>query len=401
MGKNICVGNVGASYLNLHRQIQIGCQAATTPFVIAAEADCLYPPDYFHFMPTSSNTCYLYDNIYILRSWREGFLKKNICFGALITGREFYLKRLETALLNKPKWGSSPKDSVKRFWDKDNDWKLFGSDNPVISFKTGNGVSLKTKTYPEPPVDEVPYWGKAVTLKKEFLGVNNISPKNSNLPNKKLEKTLWETLAKTNARYYIFTDFGKKITEERFRQSGQEDYQRFILKDSLLTSRDNILEIGCGIGRMTEFLAADFKKVFCLDISKTMINMAKERLGQLKNVSFIETDGTTIPIKDESIDIVFSYIVFQHIKSKDMIKKYFEQAGRVLKPKGIFKVLLKSNGHDFLDRWWGGVSLSFNEVKKLSKKNNLKIINTEPVPAGRIWLWLTKSTQTNNKKHTT
>lgn len=45
--KNICVGDVGVCDANLFRQIQIGCEAANTPFVISAETDCLYPPEYF------------------------------------------------------------------------------------------------------------------------------------------------------------------------------------------------------------------------------------------------------------------------------------------------------------------------------------------------------------------
>ena len=164
LGKNICVGDVGASYLNLHRQIQIGCQEAKTPFVVAAEADCLYPPDYFGFRPTNLDTCYLYDNIYILKSWTDGFLNKDICFGALIAGREFYLKKLEKSLLGKPMWGP---EKNNRLWER-SDWKFFGTENPVISFKTGRGIMKATKTFGD-PVDEVPYWGKSSTLRKEFF----------------------------------------------------------------------------------------------------------------------------------------------------------------------------------------------------------------------------------------
>lgn len=48
-GLNIDVGDVGASEMNMLRQILIGCYAATTKYVISAEADSLYGPDYFQF----------------------------------------------------------------------------------------------------------------------------------------------------------------------------------------------------------------------------------------------------------------------------------------------------------------------------------------------------------------
>jgi len=46
-GRNICIGNVGRSFLNIWRQALIGVKAAETKFVAMAEADVLYPPNHF------------------------------------------------------------------------------------------------------------------------------------------------------------------------------------------------------------------------------------------------------------------------------------------------------------------------------------------------------------------
>ena len=37
LGKNICIGDVGANDINLMKQILLGCEAATTPYVFMAE----------------------------------------------------------------------------------------------------------------------------------------------------------------------------------------------------------------------------------------------------------------------------------------------------------------------------------------------------------------------------
>lgn len=166
-GKNICVGEVGASYLNLYRQVEIGCKEAKTPFVISAEADCIYPPDYFNFIPPNIGGCYLYNNILILNSWESGYLAKNECFGAQITGREHYLKELKTSLEGKPQWSCARADDPRRLWVRHR-WQLFGTKNPVISIKTGNGINKYTKTC-SIRHERVPYWGSSMALRKEFF----------------------------------------------------------------------------------------------------------------------------------------------------------------------------------------------------------------------------------------
>jgi len=178
------------------------------------------------------------------------------------------------------------------------------------------------------------------------------------------QKAHWEALAKKNARYYVNSDKGRKITEEQFRQSGQETYQRFITNDQLITSRQSILDFGCGTGRLTEFMAKDFKKVIGVDISGTMIAQGKIRLGSLKNVELIEIDGSSLPLPDKSIDLVFSYLVFQHIKTREMVERAFADIYRVLAPGGIFKVLLRSDKQKDM-RTAGGAEL--NIAKKQLK----------------------------------
>lgn len=209
--------------------------------------------------------------------------------------------------------------------------------------------------------------------------------------NKKTEKKLWEALAQANPRYFIFTDYGRKITDAQFRRSGRTDYRRFIAKDKLLKSRSNCLDVGCGLGRMTEFIAGDFRKVYGVDIAKTMISGAQNRLKKMNNIRLYETDGVSYPLKDGSVSVIFSYIVFQHIKSKNILKRNFEEIGRVLRPRGIAKILLKNSGPEYLDRWWGGVTLSDTEIDQFCRQAGLRIKKYQSFFAGRVWLWLAKA----------
>ena len=205
------------------------------------------------------------------------------------------------------------------------------------------------------------------------------------------QKQLWEKLAKENSRYYINSDKGRNISEEDFIKSGEEDCDRFVFNDPLIEDLGSCLEIGCGTGRMTEFLADFFPKVYAVDISGEMIRQGKERLQGLNNIEWVETNGETLPFPTESVDFIFSYIVFQHIKTPEMVQETFKEAYRVLQPYGLFKVRLRTdNVDDKMDSWWAGVSFSKEKMDELIKDSGFKLLDSEPVEDYGIWLWLVK-----------
>ena len=152
-GHNICVGETVASYLNEWNQILIGLKEAKTEFCIAAESDCLYPPEYFTFIPPRNDVVYKYDNVWVYFKNTFRFWKKNgFCEGAQICGREYWIERLESTIkaLN-GKWG---KLALSLFPTQ----KTY-TGNPIITFKTGRGVNNKTGIISLSKVSVLPYWG--------------------------------------------------------------------------------------------------------------------------------------------------------------------------------------------------------------------------------------------------
>lgn len=204
------------------------------------------------------------------------------------------------------------------------------------------------------------------------------------------QKNLWENLAQKNSRYYINSDFGHKITEDQFKKSGFESYKIFILNDPLIVKNTTILDFGCGTGRITEFMSNDFKKVYGVDISKTMIATALERLANLKNIYLREIDGIHVPLPDNSIQNVFSYLVFQHIKERTMVEDLFDEIHRILMPNGIFKVLMRSDKQTDMNNWWSGVEYDQEKAKGLAIKSGFNPLKVEPIDKHAYWLWLKK-----------
>ncbi len=99
------------------------------------------------------------------------------------------------------------------------------------------------------------------------------------------------------------------------------------------------LEIGCGVGRITMHLAADFKAVVALDVSDDMLRYARERIRD-KHVEFILSDGDRLPVRDDSVTSVFSTHVFQHFNSLKEATGIFKEVYRVLGKSGTLMIHL-------------------------------------------------------------
>jgi len=205
----------------------------------------------------------------------------------------------------------------------------------------------------------------------------------------------WEKLAKKNPYYYANpTKKRQNIDEFELRQSGEEDYLKYVAGDTLLQKllsnlrNKSVLEIGTGVGRMTEFFSQDFKTVHSIDISPTMLAIARKRLNLFTNVNLVKSEGDNIPFPDKSFDIIFSYLVFIHLPSLALVQDYFKEIARTLRADGLAKIQLRTGASPYFWRWFYGISLSPEKADNLAKNTGLQIIKSEIENGKSIWLWL-------------
>jgi len=156
----------------------------------------------------------------------------------------------------------------------------------------------------------------------------------------------WDARARENARYFICTDV--PADEAEFYASGRADYEQhvrsFLARRSFDAKGKAALEIGCGIGRMTRCFAEDFRETTGVDVSAEMIGRA--RAAAPPGSRFLLGAGVDLAgVREASVDFVFSFIVFQHIPEKQVILNYFREAGRVLRPGGLFWIHLNGLPH--------------------------------------------------------
>ena len=129
---------------------------------------------------------------------------------------------------------------------------------------------------------------------------------------------------------------GRPWQEDDFYASGaieweaiERRWQRFGL------ARDRqILDLGCGAGRLTAQMARTFPKVVGVDVSREQIELARRAVADAPaEAAFHLSDGSKIPLTDEAVDHVFSANVFQHLEQQ-VTETLIDEVSRVLAPGG-------------------------------------------------------------------
>jgi predicted TPR repeat methyltransferase len=96
---------------------------------------------------------------------------------------------------------------------------------------------------------------------------------------------------------------------------------------------ENVLELGCGTGKNTNWLLEKAKRIIGLDFSQEMLNKAKEKITSRK-VVFRKADlNENWEIDNNFADLITSSLTLEHIENLNHI---FDQANLKLKKNGLF-----------------------------------------------------------------
>lgn len=121
------------------------------------------------------------------------------------------------------------------------------------------------------------------------------------------------------------------------RYDKDHDYLNTFENDVVLKMLTNlegkkVLDIGCGTGRLIEFMRNRGGKIVAADTSSQMLKIVKKRFSDVETV---HTDIEKMPFPDETFDVVIATFVIVHL---DFLFEAFEEVYRVLKDGGIFIV---------------------------------------------------------------
>ena len=148
-------------------------------------------------------------------------------------------------------------------------------------------------------------------------------------------RRFWDARAREDAFHFVDTrEPYRDADPERFWREGERDLRTLLDTVGATVRQDDlILDLGCGLGRLTRVLARRAAHVIALDVSPEMLRRAQELNAQLNNVTWLLGDGETLTgVEDASVDGAVSHVVFQHIPDAKVTLGYVEELGRVLKP---------------------------------------------------------------------
>ncbi len=119
------------------------------------------------------------------------------------------------------------------------------------------------------------------------------------------------------------------------RRQAQIDLIEELLHWSGVTSADSIIDLGCGIGGSTLYLAEKYNaRLFGVTLSPKQAARATERAKEANlegRVSFQVADAQNLPYENDSFDLVWSLESGEHMPDK---RKFLQECYRVLKPGG-------------------------------------------------------------------
>ncbi|MBI3680776.1 MAG: class I SAM-dependent methyltransferase [Acidobacteria bacterium] len=203
----------------------------------------------------------------------------------------------------------------------------------------------------------------------------------------------WNRRARQDANYYV-----------AFGRHGQDDGEFFSTADEVVYGleyelkrlpaggRWRALEIGCGPGRLMKPLSRHFGEIHGVDVSDEMVRLAREKLRSIANAHVHVNAGMDLrQFADESFDFVYSYAVFQHIPSREVVYSYLCEARRVLKSGGLF--WFQVNGlpqPQTAPDTWSGVRFTAQELIDFANQHDFQMYTLEGVHSQYLWTSLRK-----------
>jgi ubiquinone/menaquinone biosynthesis C-methylase UbiE len=151
----------------------------------------------------------------------------------------------------------------------------------------------------------------------------------------------WDDLAEIDPLWAIASVPGKAFnrwTYDEFFATGKkyvDEALSAVDAAGLSVGRDAALDFGCGVGRLTRALAGEFQTCLGVDISRRMIELARQMNAHDSRCTYTVIEkGDLSWLSSDTFDFVYTAEVLQHVPV-DFTKMYLTEFVRVLKPDGV------------------------------------------------------------------
>jgi len=174
----------------------------------------------------------------------------------------------------------------------------------------------------------------------------------------RVERT-WSRLGDENPHWSVVTDDAFDVenfhaNQAQFWASGEVDVlrmRRWMKRNRVALPNDSTcLEFGCGTGRVTRWLANEYRRVIAYDISENHLRLARQAVQPIQDdkVTFVRVSRLSGLDDIAPFDILFSILVLQH-NPPPVIAYVLDKLLSCLRPGGIayFQVPTFRSGYSF------------------------------------------------------
>lgn len=233
---------------------------------------------------------------------------------------------------------------------------------------------------------------------------------------KKLQKN-WDELGKRDPFWSVVSHPDKKNGRweiKEFFDIGVKEIQGIFnylsSKLNIQPGKERALDFGCGVGRITQALTAYFDEVCGVDISSSMIELAKKHnLHGERCKYYLNVNDNLKIFPNDNFDFIYSNITLQHMKP-EYVMNYLKEFIRLLRPDGLLVFQMASERvktfKSVISRFIPKLLLNFYRVSKhkqgsliemhgikrdemisFLEENKAKIIDIKQSPSsGKEWI---------------
>ncbi len=120
---------------------------------------------------------------------------------------------------------------------------------------------------------------------------------------------------------------------------------------ALLGPEFDVLDLGCGIGRVAAAIAPSVRSVLALDVSPAMLAEARRRHGTVPGLHLAVTSGTGLGfLSAGAFDLILAVDSFPYLVQAGVAERHVADAARLLRPGGTLAILNLSYRGDAADR---------------------------------------------------
>jgi ubiquinone/menaquinone biosynthesis C-methylase UbiE len=201
----------------------------------------------------------------------------------------------------------------------------------------------------------------------------------------------WNERAREDAHYYVA--FGRR---------GQDDDEFFATAADVIRDLEGelkrlppdtsppsrrALEIGCGPGRLMRPMSCHFGEIHGVDVSDEMIAQARQKLEDIPHARPHAISGSDLAVfPDSHFDFVYSYAVFQHIPSTEVVFSYLRETVRVLQPGGFARLQICGLPKAAQQAGtWEGVRIGADEIRAFTREQGVRLLSLTGVETQYMW----------------